>query len=193
MHGEKILSNLEDDLSLCPQTRGECNPSSSVLRSMYGNARNADFNGTRMYGNVRKAGFTGDNIRASRGGAFRDGKDHGRRRICSQSYPFHTHKSAVQCSGFVESRTDMTKAVEAARRQRRDVRQERPAAEAILAGKRRGFDLCGGPGECRGEIHVRPMLASARTAPQDRPMIVAHPMLRRTPSCAPIVNNSFWA
>ena len=67
-----------------------------------------------MYGNARKAGSSGDTIRASRGGAFRGGKDHGRRRICSQSYPFHTHKSAVQCSGFVESRTDMTKAVEVA-------------------------------------------------------------------------------
>lgn len=68
-----------------------------------------------MYGNVRKADSSGDTIRASTGGASRGGKDHGRRRICSQRNPFHIHKSAVQWSGFVESRTDMTKAVKVAR------------------------------------------------------------------------------
>jgi len=67
-----------------------------------------------MYGNARKAGSSGDTNRASRGGASRGGKDQSRRRICSQRNPFHIHKNAVQWNGFVDSRTDMTKAVEVA-------------------------------------------------------------------------------
>ena len=57
----------------------------------------------------------------------------------------------------------------------------------------RCFDSCGSPGECRGGVHVRPVLANARTAPQDRSMIAAHPIIWKTPSCAPTVNISFWA
>ena len=48
-------------------------------------------------------------------------------------------------------------------------------------------------GECCGSVHARPMRAIVQTALQDGPMIVAHLILRRTRSCAPIANFSFWA